>query len=86
MSYLKTVIENKLVCVDGQEYRLTVEKNMLYNIYLSAVENNFNTKSESWMACDLEKRLMTWIKDQHRKNNTDSVIEQIRNWDGVIQL
>lgn len=86
--YVKTIIENKHVQVDGIDYRLTIEKwlkSKTYKAYLSALDSQFTNEFTFNSISSLESNLEYWIVQQHMSNNPENVLfKRLEQWDGVI--
>lgn len=85
--YKKTMIENKHIQVEDNNYRLTILKYIDdYTAYLSAVDNQFSVTRRFNKNELTPGNLNEWITNSDRMNNPEtSFFEQLNKWDGVVR-
>lgn len=84
----KIMLDNKYVEVNGNGYRLTINKTIFnrYIAYLSSTETSFSSNVYFDTCLALEADLRKWIIKVDGFNNSEDVIfDRLSNWDGVIE-
>lgn len=87
-------LENKYVEVDGNGYRLTIDKKRNiykteynYTAYLSSTESPFTANSVFRTSTELQTDLKTWIIKMDELNHSEDVVfDRLHDWDGVIEI
>lgn len=91
---MRVLLENKHIVIGENQYRLTIEKKRLpytgvigYVGYLSDIDSQYTNQRAFDTVQHLEAGLRTWIKESNLLNNPErSVIQQLQDWDGVIEV
>ena len=91
---LKVMLENKHISIGENKYRLTIEKKRLpytdvigYVAYLSDIDSQYTNQRSFDTVQRLEKGLKAWIIESDMLNNPESaVFQQLKDWDGVINI
>jgi len=83
------MLENKQVLIGESEYRLSIIKTLKesYEAHLSDVNSQFSVERTFNSLLEIENKLMSWMKGMNSYNNPEvRVFEELRRWDGVIEV
>lgn len=92
-SFVKTMLENKLVKFKNAEYRLTIEKDesyhihgTVYTVYLSDVHSPFTREAQFYTLDELKNGLTDWLRKAHGQNRDPEtkLFDQLYKWNGVV--
>lgn len=90
---MRVLLENKHIIIGENQYRLTIEKKRLpyksvigYVAYLSDVDSPYSNQRTFETIRQLEAGLNAWIIESDLLNDPEkAVIQQLHDWDGVIE-
>ncbi|MEI3596882.1 MULTISPECIES: hypothetical protein [unclassified Oceanobacillus] len=83
------MLENKRILIGGNEYRLSIIKNIeqCYEAHLSDVNSQFTAKIRFYALKEVENKLMDWLRAMNAQNDPElRVFDTIKKWDGVVML
>ena len=88
------MLENKRIVVGEEEYRLTIKRKLartgrfyFYKAYLSDINSQFTTEKTFHNLTELKDDLRNWIiRANHMNDPEERLFEDLRRWDGVIEV
>lgn len=83
------MLENKRILIGGNEYRLSIIKNIeqCYEAHLSDVNSHFTAEGRFYALKEVESELMDWLRAMNAQNDPElRVFDTIKKWDGVVML
>ena len=90
----KMMLENKLIVVNENKYRLTIKRKLartgrfyFYKAYLSDINSQFTISRIFNNSTQLEKGLKSWIIEADIFNDPEArIFKELESWDGVINI